>query len=374
MLASLIAGNYLSTVQLSLNIIVILLAVVISQSLFAAGLLWFAPTNRRSGRILTVLITAIALWLSDDFMRIGLIYRQRPNLYFLPIFYSFGFGPLIWFYLKSLIQQNFRFKRADLLHFIPVALQAGLYFFLTFCSYPVKSWYWENVHRQYTYRIEFDGTWISMTIYLVLSFRLLRHYQVWVANNFSDLSRIRLNWLKVILGILLLLCLQWFVEIILRDVYGVYFNYDYSVEILGVIALVLGVAGLQQASLSEVSYEPESTVVYETDPAILERISRSMEQDRLYLNPTLTLLELSAALKLNSKIVSRHINVGFGKSFNDYVNSYRVEEVKRRLKSGDLAKLTIMGLAMESGFNSKTTFNRIFKSFTGHAPSEFITD
>ncbi|MCO5948000.1 AraC family transcriptional regulator [Mucilaginibacter sp. RT5R15] len=213
-----------------------------------------------------------------------------------------------------------------------------------------------------------------MTIYLVLSFRLLRHYQVWVANNFSDLSRIRLNWLKVILGILLLLCLQWFVEIILRDVYGVYFNYDYSVEILGVIALVLGVAGLQQASLSEVSYEPESTVVYETDPAILERISRSMEQDRLYLNPTLTLLELSAALKLNSKIVSRHINVGFGKSFNDYVNSYRVEEVKRRLKSGDLAKLTIMGLAMESGFNSKTTFNRIFKSFTGHAPSEFITD
>ncbi|ASU33355.1 AraC family transcriptional regulator [Mucilaginibacter xinganensis] len=314
-------------------------------------------------------------------MRIARIYRQRPNLYFLPIFYSFSFGPLIWFYVRSLISQEFRFRRVDLLHFIPVAVQASLYLFLTCCSYPVKSWYWENVHRQYTYRIEFDGTWISMTVYLLLSFRLLRNYQAWVANNFSELSRIRLNWLKAILGVLLLLCLQWFVEIILRDYYGIYFNYDYSVEILGVVALVLGVAGWRQSNLSAVNYQREQPggigqlkTTYSADPVILQQISAAMESDRLYLNPTLTLDELADALKLNSKVVSRHINVGFEKSFNDYVNTYRVEEVKRRLKSGDLAKLTIMGLAMESGFNSKTTFNRIFKTFTGKAPSDFIAD
>jgi len=368
-------------VQIYFNIIVLLLLVVISQSLFVAGLLGFASNNQRSSRILAVLIFVIALWLIDHFMRISGIYGQRPDLYFLPIFYSFSFGPLIWFYVRSMVNSQFRFQYRHLLHFIPVLLQFGLYTYLTFCTYPVKEWYWENIHQPYTYRIEFDGTWISMTIYLVLSLRLLKNYQIWVANHFSELSKIRLNWLKIIIGTLLLLCLQWFIEIILRDGYGLYFNYDYSVEILGIVLLVLGVAGWRQRNLSDINYEKDEPEIslhvkstYQIDPIILQKISNAMIQDRLYLNPTLTLIELATAINLNSKTVSRHINAGFAQSFNDYVNAYRVEEVKRRLKSGDLTKLTIMGLAMESGFNSKTTFNRIFKQFTGKAPSAFIAE
>lgn len=109
-----------------------------------------------------------------------------------------------------------------------------------------------------------------------------------------------------------------------------------------------------------------------TDLAVLRLIENSMVAEKLYLNPTLTLIQMATALKLTPKVISRHINTGFNKSFNDYVNGYRIEEVKRRLKSSDLEKLTILGIAYDSGFNSKTTFNRIFKEFTGMAPSEFI--
>ncbi len=360
------------------NALVVLLAIVISQSLLAIGLLVSSRKNRLSNRILAILIMVIALWLSDDFMRIAKIYRQIPNLYFLPIFYSLSFGPLIYFYVKSLVNHNFEFKTFHLLHFIPVIIQASLYIFLTFCSYDMKQWYWENVHRQYTYRIEFDGTWISMTTYLILSFRLLQNYQAWILNNFSELSKIKLNWLKIILVIMLVLCIQWFVEIILRDLFGIYFEYDFSVEILGVIALVLGISGIKQSNLSEVRFENtsisdiETKMTFTIDRTIMEKIEKGMTENRLYLNPTLNLVQFANALKLPPKVVSRHINSGYEKSFNDFVNGYRIEEVKQRLKSADLQRLTIFGIALDSGFNSKSTFNRIFKEFVGMAPSDYI--
>jgi AraC-like DNA-binding protein len=281
---------------------------------------------------------------------------------------------LIYFYVKSLVNQLFIFQKKDYLHFIPVLFQAGLYIFLTTKNYNFKNWYWENVHQYITYKIEFDGTFISMLIYLILSLRLLKNYQIYVANNFSETSKIRLNWLKIILIILVILCVQWLIEIILRDFFNLYFNYDYSIQILGIMALVLAVGGIRQANLSEVNFEEEliQKIHVQVDSQILEQIKSGMDVQKLYLNPTLTLAEFAKEIKLNPKIVSQQINTGLGKSFNDFVNEYRVEEVKKRLNSTDLERLTILGIAYESGFNSKTTFNRIFKDFTGVAPRDFM--
>jgi AraC-like DNA-binding protein len=105
---------------------------------------------------------------------------------------------------------------------------------------------------------------------------------------------------------------------------------------------------------------------------VQERIRRALEDEQLYLNATLTLAELSAHTGLAPRLISFTVNNGFGQSFNDLVNGYRVEAVKRRLANpADVARLTLLGIAFECGFNSKTTFNRIFKQFTGVAPSEF---
>jgi AraC-like DNA-binding protein len=360
--------------QITFNFTVLLLGIIISSSFFATGLLWFSLQNRQSNRFLALLIFTIALWLIDHFLRISDIYGQNANLYFLPIFYSFAFGPLIYFYVKSLVSQSFLFQKKDYFHFIPVFFQAGLYIFLTTKNYNFKNWYWENVHQWITYKIEFDGTFISMLIYLILSIRLLKNYQIYVANNFSETSQIRLNWLKIILIILVILCVQWLIEIILRDFFNLYFNYDYSIQILGIMALVLAVGGIRQANLSQVNFEEEvaQKTHIQVDSQILEQIKLAMDSQKLYLNPTLTLAEFAKEIKLNPKIVSQQINTGLSKSFNDFVNGYRVEEVKKRLNSPDLERLTILGIAYESGFNSKTTFNRIFKDFTGVAPRDFL--
>ncbi len=360
--------------QVSLNFTVLLLGIIISSSFFAVCLLWFSPQNKQSNRFLALLIFTISLWLIDHFLRIANIYGQNANLYFLPIFYSLAFGPLIYFYVKSLVNQAFIFQRKDYLHFIPVVFQAGLYLFLTTKNYNFKNWYWENIHQWITYKIEFDGTFISMLIYLILSIQLLKNYQIYVVNNFSETSKIRLNWLKIILIILVVLCIQWLIEIVLRDFFNLYFNYNYSIQILGIMALVLAVGGIRQANLSEVNFEEEvaQRSHIRVDNEILAQIKLGMDSRKLYLNPTLTLAEFAKELKLNPKIVSQQINTGLGKSFNDFVNEYRVEEVKLRLNSPDFERLTILGIAYESGFNSKTTFNRIFKDLTGVAPRDFL--
>ncbi|MDZ7897970.1 MAG: helix-turn-helix domain-containing protein [Arcicella sp.] len=360
--------------QITLNFTVLLLGIIISSSFFATGLLWFSSQNKQSNRFLALLIFTITLWLIDHFLRIADIYGQNANLYFLPIFYSFAFGPLIYFYVKSLVNQLFIFQKKDFLHFIPVVFQAGLYLFLTTKNYDFKNWYWMNVHQFITYKIEFDGTFISMLIYLVLSIQMLKNYQIYVVNNFSETSKIRLNWLKIILIILVVLCVQWLIEIILRDFFNLYFNYDYSVQILGIMALTLAIGGIRQANLSEVNFEEEIAQKshIQVDNQVLQQIKLGMDSRKLYLNPTLTLAEFARELKLNPKTISQQINTGLGKSFNDFVNEYRVEEVKLRLNSPDLERLTILGIAYESGFNSKTTFNRIFKDFTGLAPRDFL--
>ena len=316
--------------QITLNFTVLLLGIIISSSFFATGLLWFSPQNKQSNRFLALLIFTIALWLIDHFLRISDIYGQNANLYFLPIFFSFAFGPLIYFYVRSLVSQSFIFKIKDYLHFIPVLFQAGLYIFLTTKNYNFKNWYWENVHQWITYKIEFDGTFISMLIYLGLSIQLLKNYQIYIVNNFSETSKIRLNWLKIILIILVILCVQWLIEIILRDFFNLYFNYDYSIQILGIVALVLAIGGIRQANLSEVNFEEEVAQKshIQINTQMLEQIKRGMDTQKLYLNPTLTLSEFPKEIKLNPKIVSQQINTGLNKSFNDFVNEYRVEEVK----------------------------------------------
>lgn len=369
---------FLKIMPIQLNLSTLLLGMIISQGFFAAVILWFSNSNKNSNRFLSLLLISISLWLADSFMRLAGIYNENPNWYFMPIFYSFGFGPLIYFYVKSLISHPFEFKKLDYLHFIPVCIQAALYFYLRFQPYEFKKWFWENVHYTITYRIEFDGTWISLLIYLLLSIKLIIRYQHWLVNNYSEVSKFKLNWLKIILGILLLLSLQWLVEIILRDYFNLFFNYDYSIQLLGIIALVLGIGGIRQANLTVVGFQKttqdteQKNIDFVIDDGILKLISEWMDKEKSFLNPTLTLSDFSKELKLNPKIVSKHINIGLKKSFNDFVNEYRVAEVKRKMKSTDIEKFTLLAIAYESGFNSKTTFNRIFKDLTGSTPSEYL--
>ena len=362
--------------KIAFNIYVVLTLMVIAQGLFAALILSTSKVNKVANRFLSLLLLSFSLWLIDSFYKVAEVYQQDPEFYFQPIFYSLAFGPLIFFYVKSITNSSFQFSKKDWIHFVPVLLQAGLYWFLTFQSYPYKLWFWETIHFPITYGLEFNLTLISMAIYLGFSIRLLVRYQKWLENQFSEFSKIHLNWLKILLTIMLVLCVFWSVDLILRYLFDIYHVYNFSEISLGFVVLLLAYGGIRQSNISQVNFEikekKSNAVVEELDVNLLEKIKARMTKEKDYLNPTLSLKEFSQNLNTPSRTISKHINQGLGISFVDFVNQYRVEELKAKIDSGQLEQFTLLSLALESGFNSKSSFNRIFKKLTKMSPSEYV--
>ena len=101
-----------------------------------------------------------------------------------------------------------------------------------------------------------------------------------------------------------------------------------------------------------------------------EKLLRLMEEEQPWLEPELTLTELANRLRTHPALLSKVINAGCGQNFNDFVNAYRVQEARRKLADARFAHYSLVGVALESGFNSKSTFNRVFRKVTGQAPSE----
>ena len=97
-----------NAMQITLSFMSVALFAVIAQAMFAAGLLVTAPFNRVSNRFLALLMGAIALWVLDGFFRVSGLYGQDAGLYFSPIYYSLAFGPLLYFYVRSLVNHGFR--------------------------------------------------------------------------------------------------------------------------------------------------------------------------------------------------------------------------------------------------------------------------
>jgi ligand-binding sensor domain-containing protein/AraC-like DNA-binding protein len=111
------------------------------------------------------------------------------------------------------------------------------------------------------------------------------------------------------------------------------------------------------------------------DPAKIEEtindLSTIMSNEKLYLDPDLTLRDLADRLKIHYNYISRIINEKFGMSYNDYVNKYRIDEVKKRFSDPKFADKTVLEIMYETGFYSKSVFNTAFKKFTGMTPSEY---
>ena len=175
---------------------------------------------------------------------------------------------------------------------------------------------------------------------------------------------------------MLVITLQWFIEAILRDFYAEYYNYNYSVFLLGILTLILAYRAFHQADQQEIVFDnmdaPDAVVKkINFDVEVPALIENRMTQKKDYLNPTLSLKTFAGNCKLPQKVVSQYLNQELDKSFHTYVNEFRVEAFKRLSQEKEAEGMTLEGLAYDCGFNSKASFNRIFKKFTGQTPSQY---
>lgn len=114
-----------------------------------------------------------------------------------------------------------------------------------------------------------------------------------------------------------------------------------------------------------------SALLPETVQQVLPKLNKLLDQEKVYLDPELTLKKLAAQLNVHYNHLSQIINEHLGKSFNDYINSYRIEEAKRKLQDPAEARKTVLEIAYDTGFYSKSVFNTAFKKFTGMTPTQY---
>ena len=257
-------------------------------------------------------------------------------------------------------------------------VQAGFYAVLTLQSFDAKTWFWLAVHKPYTRYLEHYGAVASVLLYLGLTLRWLRHQAAaprW------------LRWGLLATGALYVAAA---LDPLINSAYlpaGAPKFYLTGL-VLPVVAYGLALLGWWKGSgdfrpVGPIAVPvppgtpasvPEPTLTKAAppiNPDQLRRVVAAFEHEKLFQDPDLTLDILAQHLGLTPNAVSQLLNAGLGQSFSEVVNGYRLAEVQRRLLTDDARRLTVLGLALEAGFNSKTTFNRVFKEKTGLTPKEY---
>lgn len=223
---------------------------------------------------------------------------------------------------------------------------------------------------------------ISVMIYLAFSFRLVKSYQRSLLNNVSNTAMINLRWVNQFIfaatGSFMLII----VFVIIGMIAGGKFapvDWEgpraYAMLIYSCVLYWLSISGFKQAQTHQMlDLEHASDADNDEYSEVIQRLCTAIEVDKLYKNPELSLLDLSRSVEISERVISNAINQELGKNFFQFINEYRVEEVKERLKDPAQNHFKIISLAFDAGFNSKASFNRVFKSYTGRTPIDYKSE
>jgi len=309
----------------------------------------------------------------------------RDFLFYIPFHQYFLFGPVMLFLTRSLTQRDWKLDRRGGLHFIPALLY--LTYSLTIAI--GDNLIWESY---YFYAGEMDKDfkpWYqilglsAMMIYAICCLKEYQEYRIRIFQTLSYADSIKINWLKgFLLSLSLLILFRALFILIFPSIGDWGFKWWYYL-LFGSISCYIGFSGYSYSIRQNVlsSYPRPSPIISdETVPISLtsteqhERfvhLQQLMEEHAYYEDPKLSLYQLAQYAGTNTSVLSRVINEEGEINFNDFVNAYRIKAVKQALQTKHNSIMTIEGLALEAGFNSKSTFLRAFKKSEGMTPSQY---
>lgn len=320
-------------------------------------------------------------------------FRTTKINYFL-INITFALAPLIYLYVKSITQSDFKFKKVYWWFFLPAI--AFVIYRLTIFTYDALQPGFNDTQNG-VLKIELDEAYVQtisgfietpfMLLFLAFTFQLFYNYRKKIKQYFSNTYKLELNWILSFLIIFSVLFLYGTIQ----DIVGSFFtdlNYEERWWLnltLALATLYVGIKGYftDTTKLNKLnfSFSPTSIAIPDAQgdqikegvsEADIETVRNLMEHEKAYLDPELNLSDLAKMANMNRAQLSETINSGFHKNFNDFVNEYRVEAFKQMLKEEKHQQLSLLGIAEECGFNSKATFNRVFKKITHHSPTEYL--
>jgi len=366
-----------------LNIIILFGAI---QGFLLAFIL--ATTKRlrkKSNYFLALLLCSLALLNFVSIIEMTPSGERSIYSYYHPFFIVNLIAPALYFFIRYLTNPTYKWRSVDYLFFVPVIIELLLRFF-KFSFYlrgELLSDSAKFTTNLWTNTLELFGGLFSLYVILT-SIKSLKQYEQNLRANYADVETRSLTWLRNILIAGLLLTLIW-IFVTISD-YGIIpFNMTLAqLSLLGLSLLIywVGYSMIIRQELLETpifaisnNHRPSNTVdsteLSSKTDEYYQKIKEMMFSDKLYQNENLNMTVLSDKTGLSNSYLSQIINQKEGKNFFDFVNAYRLQEVLEKMDDPKFEHYTILGLAQDAGFKSKSTFYNFFKKETGQTPSSY---
>jgi len=366
---------------------IILLGII--QGLVVSGLLFFSRQNKYPNRILAVLILLISLAsfnLYGNYVNWFGLSALRFIAQIVPLVLPMAFGPLIYFYIQSYLEPGFRITKKQRLHFYPVLID--LVPSLTVISFVAgivmklvknKPGPWGVFIDNYNVYADIPR-WLSITAYLWASAKYLsackKNKETGASNGLNSYKWLnqfvkafmvfQAIWLLYLVPYVIPKYTDWMLNTF--DWYPIYIPMTVLIYWMGIKGYIVS---QQQIAADKKNTGMPAMLTPALIQQVMDALKKAMEEDKIFLNPTLSLANVSAATGFPQKNISAVLNQHLKKSFNEYVNGYRIRTFTEKIGLPEMSHLTIAGIAFECGFNSQATFQRSFKEATGKSPSEF---
>lgn len=359
----------------------ILFIATLAQSIFQVSLLIYGRRlNNLPAKILVALMAFLTILNLEYLIFSSGFYKTFPHLLGFSSGFIFLVGPSLYFYTQSVLHENFRLKKIHLLHLVLFAL----YYVLAIQVFTMKADdkiavidYFLNGQTAIT---SFDYFLFVLQLghivaYLIANEISLRKYAT-LHTNLKTHDKERFDWLKfsrLMFAGYAFMIFSIYIYIISVGSYTANSSFTYAFSYTVIVYVLSATLYVKpQVILGERFKKYKSSNLSETDIEIhLAKLKSLMETEKIFTEPELKLNELADYLKISAHNLSQIINDSFNQSFIDYVNSYRVKEFQNRIQQPDSSKFTLLSLAHEVGFNSKSAFNAAFKKHTGQTPTEF---
>lgn len=368
-------------------------------------------TEIKSNYWLSFLLLLCSLYLAPWMLGFGGWYDNQPYrniLFYIPFQHLFLIGPTIYFYTQSLLNPAFTFSKINKLHYIPGLLY--LSYIICIFIYDVfivkEAFFYSNgMDKDFDFWYQKTGL-VYMIFYFVLSLKYYNAYKKLMFQVVSFAESILFRWVKhFLIAFLVMLILPILFDVLaliypdLNSYVGSWWFYllfaicmlyiaisGYSNHLIGIIPFEISVFDekpklvLDEKSQSQTETEIETAFSSETSKKAPSEeliqfklaIENLMQVQEVYKDPALTLTDLAKKLETNAAVVSKAVNQNFNMNFNDFINFYRIEHIKLAFQNKEHVASTLLGIAFDSGFNSKATFNRAFKKHLGVSPKDYI--
>lgn len=359
------------------------------QGILLSILLFTKKVNHTANVLLGFSVLALSIDLFDAVYYLNSFFYENPHLFGLTVATTFLYGPIFYLYVK-ILSTGRKFRKKDFLHFTPFFLtiayltpvllsgsEEKLLFILKTINDPPLDFQIINYLKT-----------IIGVVYTILVIRAINEHNKNIKDSYSNMDKINLNWFKnLILGMIFL-----WVIYAAGFVVNIFFDFRYELIIhlsMSILIYSVGYIALKQpeiliqadvkSKLQPESYSgndqsekyKKSGLADSSASELLNTLVNLMEKEKPYLDRELTLSKLAEMMDASPHNLSEVINTKLGQNFYDFVNKYRVEEFKKKLEEPEFTNYSLLALAYDSGFNSKTSFNTIFKKFTQVTPSRY---